>query len=364
MICPRPGTGQRPQGPPSSAGYGFPAAWGTCGARSKCRRPGKPAPARRLFCAPPSFVPPPRAPPYAIKRARALKSDLPGWLPDVPLHQPISSRTSFDITTSTAAPLFLSMAARPAVYAVQYGLCRVHPLGQRGVFVVHGPHQHQTAARAAACSSSCALCAQAASASGAGERAPASLRPRPAAAKPERARAALPLLGLLRKIGRGIFAARDPLCGCRFGARLRRPAPLFCCCRFLQFSRSYARLLVFNSVLLRKTGAAGYWPHWSRFCCPLSRLRCARPPNGKTPALPVSLTRFLLRKNRRAGRCPHWGIAVPPFSLCSNVASDIFSGSDGTLLCSPAGSLRCIPGAYSRLVALPGETALVIGSHC
>ena len=45
------------------------------------------------------------------------------------------------------------------------------------------------------------------------------------------------------------FAARDPpVRPSASRPRLRRPAPLFCCCRFLQFSRSYARLLVFNSV--------------------------------------------------------------------------------------------------------------------
>ena len=135
-----------------------------------------------------------------------------------------------------------------------------------------------TAARAAACSSSCALCAQAASASGAGERRACPLRPRPAAAKPERARAALPPFGFAAQNRARHFAARDPpVRPSASRPRLRRPAPLFCCCRFLQFSRSYARLLVFNSVLLRK--------------------------------------------NRRSRSLPPLGQRAPsPFSLCSNVA--------------------------------------------
>ena len=91
--------------------------------------------------------------------------------------------------------------------------------------------------------------------------------------------------------------------------RLRRPAPLFCCCRFLQFSRSYARLLVFNSVFA-----------------------------AQKPAQPVV--------------APTGGnVLAPPFSLCSNVAPHIPAGSAGVRSFVPRLAPRSHPGACSRSVA-------------
>ena len=136
------------------------------GARVRQRQPGG------FFAHRPAFAAAARPAVCDKACARLKKFDLPRVrLPDVPLHQPISSRTSFDITTCTAAPPFPSMGCEALPYtrssmvfaaSIRWGSVAFSSSTVRTSIC--------TAARAAACSSSCALCAQAASASGAGER--------------------------------------------------------------------------------------------------------------------------------------------------------------------------------------------------
>ena len=120
------------------------------------------------------------------------------------------------------------------------------------------------------------------------------------AAKP-RVRSSAPPFGFAAQNRARHFAARDPpVRPSASRPRLRRPAPLFCCCRFLQFSRSYARLLVFNSVFAaQKPAQPVTGPTGAAILPSPSRLRRARPPTAKPRPSSFSI-RFFLRKNRRA----------------------------------------------------------------
>ena len=233
------------------------------GARVRQRQPGG------FFAHRPAFAAAARPAVCDKACARLKKFDLPRVrLPDVPLHQPISSRTSFDITTCTAAPPFPSMGCEALPYtrssmvfaaSIRWGSVAFSSSTVRTSIC--------TAARAAACSSSCALCAQAASASGAGER-----------------RACLP--SAASRCGEAGTGACGPsafwVCRARSGAAFRcarSPCAAVCFAAPASPPRTAVLLSSLFAVFAlvcspprfqlgfccAKTGAAGYRPHWGRY---------------------------------------------------------------------------------------------------
>ena len=294
------------------------------GARVRQRQPGG------FFAHRPAFAAAARPAVCDKACARLKKFNLPRVrLPDVPLHQPISSRTSFDITTCTAAPPFPSMGCEALPYtrssmvfaaSIRWGSVAFSSSTVRTSIC--------TAARAAACSSSCALCAQAASASGAGER-----------------RACLP--SAASRCGEAGTGACGPsafwVCRARSGAAFRcarSPCAAVCFAAPASPPRTAVLLLSLFAVFAlvcspprfqlgfccAKTGAAGRCPHWGqRARSPIFALLKCGPAYSRgvcrgtflcSPAGPALAprpssfsTRFLLRKNRRS-RLP-----APPFGF-------------------------------------------------
>ena len=289
------------------------------GARVRQRQPGG------FFAHRPAFAAAARPAVCDKACARLKKFDLPRVrLPDVPLHQPISSRTSFDITTCTAAPPFPSMGCEALPYtrssmvfaaSIRWGSVAFSSSTVRTSIC--------TAARAAACSSSCALCAQAASASGAGER-----------------RACLP--SAASRCGEAGTGACGPsafwVCRAKSGAAFRcarSPCAAVCFAAPASPPRTAVLLLSLFAVFAlvcspprfqlgfccAKTGAAGYRPHWGRYFAVPVTAAPRRAPNGKTPALLVFNSVFAAQKPAQPVVAPTGGnVLAPPFSLCSNVA--------------------------------------------
>ena len=218
-----------------------------------------------------------RAPPYAIKRARALKNSicLGFGFPMSHCISPSAPVLLFDITTCTAAPPFPSMGCEALPYtrssmvfaaSIRWGSVAFSSSTVRTSIC--------TAARAAACSSSCALCAQAASASGAGGaprlppfgRVPLR-RSRNGRVRPFR------LLGLPRKIGRGISLREIPLCGRLLrGPGFAAPHRCFAVVAFCSFRARMLASSFSTRFLLRKNRR-------SRLPAPLGPLFC-RPRHG------------------------------------------------------------------------------------
>ena len=316
------------------------------GARVRQRQPGG------FFAHRPAFAAAARPAVCDKACARLKKFDLPRVrLPDVPLHQPISSRTSFDITTCTAAPPFPSMGCEALPYtrssmvfaaSIRWGSVAFSSSTVRTSIC--------TAARAAACSSSCALCAQAASASGAGER-----RACPPSAASRCGEAGTGACGpsafwvCRAKSGAAFRCARSPCAAVCFAAPASPPRTAvlllslfavfalvcspprfqlgFCCAKtgaagrcphwgqrarspifaLLKCGPALAprRLLPFGRISLRETARPVIGPTGADVLPSPSRLRRAGSPTAKPRPSSFSI-RFFLRKNRRA-RPPAFG---------------------------------------------------------
>ena len=264
------------------------------GARVRQRQPGG------FFAHRPAFAAAARPAVCDKACARLKKFDLPRVrLPDVPLHQPISSRTSFDITTCTAAPPFPSMGCEALPYtrssmvfaaSIRWGSVAFSSSTVRTSIC--------TAARAAACSSSCALCAQAAPASGAGER-----RACPPSAASRCGEAGTGACGpsafwvCRARSGAAFRCARSPCAAVCFAAPASPPrTAVLLSSLFAVFALVCSPPRFQLGFCCAKTGAAGYRPHWGRYFAVPVTAPPRRAPNGKTPALLVFNSVFAAQK--------------------------------------------------------------------
>ena len=277
------------------------------GARVRQRQPGG------FFAHRPAFAAAARPAVCDKACARLKKFDLPRVrLPDVPLHQPISSRTSFDITTCTAAPPFPSMGCEALPYtrssmvfaaSIRWGSVAFSSSTVRTSIC--------TAARAAACSSSCALCAQAAPASGAGER-----RACPPSAASRCGEAGTGACGpsafwvRRARSGAAFRCARSPCAAVCFAAPASPPrTAVLLLSLFAVFALVCSPPRFQLGFCCAKTGAAGYRPHWGRYFAVPVTAPPRRAPNGKTPALLVFNSVFAAQK-------PAQPVTGPTFWVC------------------------------------------------